>query len=65
MDKDFVIGVAGIVAGLVMGVIITSFVWALKVNEFKAPFDAAIAKCEAELPRDQECYIEYVAKVKK
>ena len=65
MKNDFWLGVAGIMAGLALGIVITTSVWAVKVDEFKAPFDAAIAKCEADLPRNQECYNEYVAKVKK
>lgn len=64
MDDDFVIGVAGIIAGLILGVFIASFVWNRKVDEFKVPMDAAIAQCEAELPRNQECFIEYTARVK-
>jgi len=33
-------------------------------KEFMKPFDAALAKCEMNLPRNQGCVLVYEAKVK-
>ena len=35
-----------------------------ETKEFMKPFDAALAKCELNLPRNQSCVLVYEAKVK-
>ena len=53
-----------VIVAFSIGAIIAAIEDTAKMKKFMEPFDAAIAKCEMNLPRNQTCVLEYIAKVK-
>ena len=53
-----------IVMSFIVGFIIADLSTLSSTKEVMKPFDAALVKCEMNLPRNQSCVLVYEAKVK-
>jgi len=65
MNNNNIVFIGILILGLMLGFIFGSFSASVYISQIKKPFDDAIVLCQKNLPRDQTCYIEYAAKVKK
>ena len=65
LDAGGIISIIGVfIMCFILGYSVAGLNAISATKEFMKPFDAAIAKCELNLPRNQSCVLVYEAKVK-
>lgn len=60
-------GVFGLIVGLLMGFVLTAYMVNSELEDnprYYNEYNDHKRECEKSLPRDQECYVEYVWKTK-